>query len=75
MCAILGVEPEEILTEPDEITAVAALIDAERPKRNQPVTEDELIKAYSAKLGDLSVENRKKVAEYIDLLLNAQSNR
>ena len=40
MCAILGVEPAEILTEPEEITTVAALIDAERLSSNQPAKEE-----------------------------------
>lgn len=72
MCAILGVEPAEILTEPEEITTVAALIDAERLSSNQPAKENKLAEAYLTKFGELSEENQKKVVEYIELLLKAQ---
>ena len=72
MCAILGVEPAEILTEPEEITTVAALIGAERLSSNQPAKENKLAEAYLTKFGELSEENQKKVLEYIELLLKAQ---
>ena len=34
MCAILGVDPAEILTDQLDIDKVAALLEAERPKKN-----------------------------------------
>ncbi len=75
MCAILGVDPAEILIDQADVDKVAALLEAERPK-NQPATEDdELNKKFLAIWGSLSEENRRRVEDYIALLANAQRNQ
>lgn len=75
MCAILGVDPADILLEQADINKVTALLDAERPKKNQPDEDDGLPQEFMIRYNGLSEENQKKVDEYIDLLLNAQSNQ
>ena len=75
MCAILGVEPTEILTDQADVDKVTALLKAERPK-NQPATEDdELSKKFLAIWESLSEENRRRVEDYIALLASAQRNQ
>lgn len=75
MCAILGVDPADILLEQADINKVTALLDAERPKKNQPDEDDGLPQEFMIRYNGLSEENQKKVDEYIALLLNAQSNQ
>lgn len=76
MCAILGVEPAEILVDQADIDKVTALLEAERPKKNQPATEDdELNKKFLAIWESLTDENRRRVEDYIALLANAQRNQ
>lgn len=75
MCAILGVDPADILLEQADINKVTALLDAERPKKNQPDEDDGLSQEFMIRYNGLSEENQKKVDEYIALLLNAQSNQ
>lgn len=76
MCAILGVEPAEILVDQSDIDKVAALLEAERPKKIQPTTEDdELNKKFLAIWETLTEENRRRVEDYIALLANAQRNQ
>lgn len=76
MCAILGVEPAEILVDQSDIDKVAALLEAERPKKIQPTTEDdELNKKFLAIWEELTEENRRRVEDYIELLANSQRNQ
>lgn len=76
MCAILGVEPAEILVGQSDIDKVTALLEAERPKKIQPVTEDdELNKKFLAIWEELTEENRRRVEDYIELLANSQRNQ
>lgn len=75
MCAILNVEPANILLDQSDIDKVAALLDSERPQKNQPVIDDGLINEFKLRYDALSEDNQKKVDEYIDLLLNAQSRQ
>lgn len=76
MCAILGVEPAEILADATGIEKVEALLEAERPKKIQLATEDdELNKRFLAILEGLSEENRRRVEDYIELLANSQRNQ
>lgn len=75
-CAILGVEPAEILVDQADIDKVTALLEAERPQKNQPATEDdELNKKFLAIWESLTDENRRRVEDYIALLANAQRNQ
>lgn len=76
MCAILGVEPSEILENQADIEKVEALLEAERPKKNQPATEDDgLNKRFLAIWEGLTEENRRRVEDYIELLANSQRNQ
>ena len=76
MCAILGVEPAENLVGQSDIAKVTALLEAERPKKIQPVTEDdELNKKFLAIWEELTEENRRRVEDYIELLANSQRNQ
>lgn len=76
MCAILGVEPAEILADATGIEKVEALLEAERLKKIQPATEnDELNKRFLAIWEGLTEENRRRVEDYIELLANSQRNQ
>ena len=76
MCAILGVDPAEILTDQLDIDKVAALLEAERPKKIQPATEDDALnKKFLAIWEELTEENRRRVEDYIELLANSQRNQ
>lgn len=76
MCAILGVEPVEILADQSDIVKVTALLEAERPKKIQLATEDdELNKRFLAIWEGLTEENRRRVEDYIELLANSQRNQ
>ena len=73
MCAILGVDPADILLEQADINKVTALLNTERPPKNQLDEDAELNQEFMLRYNGLSEENQRKVDEYIDFLLYAQS--
>ena len=76
MCAILGVQPAEILTDQADVDKVTTLLEAERPKKIQPAIEDdELNKKFLAIWEELTEENRRRAEDYIELLANSQRNQ
>ena len=53
MCAILQVEPEEILTEPSDIELVRSLIEQERGIKKDPIPKDGAVSPAKRKLLDV----------------------
>nr|DAG62380.1 MAG TPA: hypothetical protein [Bacteriophage sp.] len=53
MCAILQVEPEEILTEPSDIELVRSLIEQERGIKKDPIPKDGGVSSAKRKLLDV----------------------
>lgn len=53
MCAILQVEPEEILTEPSDIELVRSLIEQERGIKKDPIQKDEVEDSETAELREI----------------------
>lgn len=53
MCAILQVEPEEILTEPSDIELVRSLIEQERGIKKDPIPQDGGVSSAKRKLLDV----------------------
>ena len=52
MCAILQVEPEEILAEPSDIELVRSLIEQVRGIKKDPIPKDEVVSSAKQKLLD-----------------------
>lgn len=53
MCAILQVEPEEILSEPSDIELVRSLIEQERGIKKDPIPKDEVEDSETAELREI----------------------
>lgn len=72
MCAILQVEPEEILTEPSDIELVRSLIEQERGIKKDPTREGEVVSPVVQEIFDFldsaSVEEIAETVKYIRYL-------
>ena len=72
MCAILQVEPEEILTEPSDIELVRSLIEQERGIKKDPIPKDGAVSPVVQEIFDFldsaSVEEIAETVKYIRYL-------
>ena len=72
MCAILQVEPEEILTEPSDIELVRSLIEQERGIKKDPIPKDEVVSPVVQEIFDFidsaTIEELAETVKYIRYL-------
>ena len=76
MCAILQVEPEEILTEPSDIELVRSLIEQERGIKKDPTREGEVVSPAAQEILDfLDSASGEELADVIKYIRYLKSQR
>lgn len=76
MCAILQVEPEEILTEPSDIELVRSLIEQERGIKKDPTREGEVVSPVVQELLDfLDSASAEEIADVVKYIRYLKSQR
>lgn len=76
MCAILQVEPEEILTEPSDIELVRSLIEQERGIKKDPIPKDGAVSPAAQELLDfLDSASGEELADVIKYIRYLKSQR
>ena len=76
MCAILQVEPEEILSEPSDIELVRSLIEQERGIKKDPIPKDGAVSPAAQELLDfLDSASGEELADVIKYIRYLKSQR